>query len=39
MTMMQPGQQSVQIASGQYVQNPQMQPRLLYIIYFHFEQM
>ncbi|EJD74072.1 hypothetical protein LOAG_18561 [Loa loa] len=29
MTMMQPGQQPVQIASGQYVQNPQMQPRLL----------
>ncbi|EJW77473.1 hypothetical protein WUBG_11620 [Wuchereria bancrofti] len=29
MAMMQPGQQPVQIASGQYVQNPQMQPRLL----------
>uniref|UniRef100_A0A915Q4H1 Mediator complex subunit 15 KIX domain-containing protein n=1 Tax=Setaria digitata TaxID=48799 RepID=A0A915Q4H1_9BILA len=29
MGMMQPGQQPVQIASGQYVQNPQMQPRLL----------
>lgn len=31
MAMMQPGQQPVQIASGQYVQNPQMQPRLLYV--------
>ncbi|KAL3997707.1 hypothetical protein ACH3XW_12025 [Acanthocheilonema viteae] len=29
MAMMQPGQQPVQITSGQYVQNPQMQPRLL----------
>ncbi|VDN01785.1 unnamed protein product [Thelazia callipaeda] len=29
MTMMQPGQQPVQIGSGQYVQNSQMQPRIL----------